>query len=79
LNSAQFTALRILKEQRLSNAQRLAVDLESPLSGVVLNPEVIADGEEALAHPIVVVATPTAAELSIFLALVAPFFPSASA
>ena len=40
----------ILEHEGLAQADRLAVDLEHPLALVVLDPEVVTDGEQLLAH-----------------------------
>src|SRR5690606_11606317 len=55
LDLQQLIAVAILKYQRLANAQRLAVNLVHALAIPVLDPEIITDGGDLLAHLVAVV------------------------
>ena len=50
LDPGQLVARGVLEDEGLSNAQRLAVDLVDPLAPIVLDPEVVADRQQLLAH-----------------------------
>ncbi len=45
LDFAQGLPLHILKEEGVAHAEHLAVDLEGPLARLVLDPEIIAEGD----------------------------------
>src|SRR3954453_24093479 len=64
LDLGQLVPVEIFEDQRLAQPQRLAVDLVGPLAGVGLDPVVIADGYQPLAHlvvhPLVAVPAPFA-------------------
>src|SRR5439155_7360339 len=53
LDLQQLPAVAIFEDQRLADPQGLAVDLEDPLALVVLDPVVVADGHQLLAHAVV--------------------------
>ncbi len=57
LDLVQLSAMCVLEDQGLAHAQRLAVHLEHLLTLIILDPEVIADGNHLLAHLVVVAAT----------------------
>jgi hypothetical protein len=59
----------ILEDQRLTRPQGLAVDLEDPVTLVVLDPVVIADRYQLLPHPEV---RPAIAAASLLAPLSAP-------
>ena len=50
LDPRDLAAGGILEDEGLAQADRLAVDLVGPVALLVLDPEVVADGEELLAH-----------------------------
>jgi hypothetical protein len=50
LDLHQLRAAGVLEDQRLPQSQGLAVDLVDPLAAVVLDPVVIADRDQLLAH-----------------------------
>ena len=52
LDREQLVAGGILEDERRADAQRLPVDLERALAVLVFDPEVVADREEFLAHPV---------------------------
>ena len=62
------------KTQGLADAQGLAVHLEDPLAAAVLDPEVVADGDQLLAHLVVLGRAAGAELLPVLLSLL----PSAS-
>jgi hypothetical protein len=64
LDLAEFVAVRVLKFQGLAHSQRFAVHLKSFLSLRVLDPEIVADRNQLLAHLVAVL--PTSASPSIF-------------
>ena len=64
----------VFEDQGLAHAQRLAVHLVDLLTFIVLDPEIVADGDHLLAHLVVVAAAARSPELAVFLA----FFSSAS-
>src|SRR4051794_10196272 len=62
LHGEELRTAGILEHERVADPHGLAVDLERPVAGLVLDPEVVADREQLLAHPVlraaVVVAAP---------------------
>src|SRR4051794_19177974 len=48
----QLGAVGVLQDHRLADPQGLAIDLEDPLPLVVLDPVVVAEGHQFLAHPV---------------------------
>jgi hypothetical protein len=50
LDLGDLVAVGVLEHERLANTQSLAVDTERPPSLLVLDPVVVADGEQLLAH-----------------------------
>ena len=68
--------MRVLKDQGLAHAQRLAVYLERFLALLVLDPEIIADSHHLLPHLVAVPPAARSPELAVVLALIAPFASS---
>src|SRR5207344_3173131 len=54
-----LSPIRILEDERLAHAHRLAVDEIGASPTVVLDPEVVAKREQLLAHLVVLWTTPT--------------------
>src|SRR5271169_4029075 len=61
LDLHQFRAMGVLEDQCLAQPQGFAVHLVDPLAPVVLDPVVIADRYQLLAHPVMICAATTAA------------------
>jgi hypothetical protein len=60
LDLAKFVAMRILKFQGLAHAQRFAIHFEGFLTLRVLDPEIVADRNQFLAHLVAVYPAPAA-------------------
>src|SRR6185436_16141050 len=50
LDAGDLVAAGVFEHEGLAQADRLAVDLVGPVPAVVLDPEVVADREQLLAH-----------------------------
>jgi hypothetical protein len=66
--------VRIFEDQGLAHTQRLAVDLEDFLTALVLDPEIVPDGDHLLAHLVAVAASARSPKLAVVLS----FFSSTS-
>ncbi|HEY5878618.1 MAG TPA: hypothetical protein VIU11_06900 [Nakamurella sp.] len=50
LDLGQFSAIGVLEDERVTDPGGLAVDLEHPVTGLVLDPGVVPDGHQLLPH-----------------------------
>ena len=72
LDPADLVAVGVLEVERVPKAHRLPVDAEYTVTGVVLDPVVIADGDQLLSHLVLVGGAATSEGLAFVSALLAP-------
>src|SRR5262249_12627698 len=74
LDLGELLPLRALKDQRLPDAQGFAIDLVDALATVILDPKVVADRDQLLAHLIAGRVATSAKRRPLFLPLLSSLF-----